>query len=157
LSTKIQLGPKHSNSVEELYLAAFVSIMPLYQESKTEGGLHALGELRAHFFLADNRQPARVTPSVSDFICDVELAAAAVLNAAELNYFNEKFRSTHLLVEETDDLKHDGQLQSYLDSLPEEWRSLTEFMDLDVRLKVGFELTRRGIYPLTKYVSPTHG
>lgn len=124
---------------------AFSSTISLYQEHKENGGLGPWVEDAPEF-----------TPSISDFICDVELSAQKTLDEIELAYFNKVIKTGVLVVSENEGSDFDNELHAYLRNRSDSERIRLANTDLSVRAKLGAHFIKAGIYPLTTYLTPTN-
>ena len=98
---------------------------------------------------------SRTPPSTSDFIADVEKAAHRSLTEPEGMYFDVYYKSTDVIVSETDSVEYDNSLSEHILKYHESKRTEAATYDSQMRHKVGTELIRVGIYPIAQYLSPT--
>lgn len=94
-------------------------------------------------------------PSVSDFISDVELAARRTLTIEELAYFNRYYKTSSVIVCETEAEEFDNALNTHIASFPEDQQSSMFAMDSKVREKVGTALISSGMGSLIEYLTPS--
>ena len=91
-----------------------------------------------------------VQPSISDFICDIEIVARRSLTAVEFWYFNKYYKSCVVLVEEGST----EPLQNHIQSVPEKYRKAVAIVDARMRAKMGARLIDVGIWPVEAYLYP---
>lgn len=91
-----------------------------------------------------------VQPSISDFICDIEIAARRSLTTVELWYFNKYYKSCVVLVEEG----NTEPLKNHIQSMPEKYRKAVAIVDGRMRAKMGARLIDVGIWPVEAYLAP---
>lgn len=131
--------------------SAFERVVSRYQESRfSSGDLGAMAYgLGAEVGKATNTgSSSMITPSDSDFVCDVEIAAYRSLSYTELDYFNHYYKSGNVVVEQGDE----GLLNAHLDSYPAESREQVAEFDLRMRTKMGARLIQIGLYPTEFYM-----
>jgi hypothetical protein len=122
-------------------IAAFNQVIPVWQEYRQQpaSGLKAVQHEReiGAGHATHTRSTALVTPTVSDFIADVELNARRALNAREFAHFRAFYHN------------RDGQLDEHGE--PEGLPASMRLLDNSVRTKLGRRFGRVGIHPLTFY------
>ncbi len=102
--------------------------------------------------LARNTNPAVVVPSVSDFLCDVELTGRRSLKDTDVPYFLNTYVSCKVLVNETDCGEFDSDLLAHLETYSSSMQSFIEDVDNIVRETVGRAFVETKIYPLAEYL-----
>jgi hypothetical protein len=125
------------------HLSAFTQIISIFQELFHAGG--GLEEIKYN-------QTRLAAPSISDFTCDVELAARRCLTPNELSYFNEFYKSGHVAVSKSDT----GTGGCWFTNGNYSRRLQKQLAELDqrVREKLGRALLSSGIAPLNAYLTP---
>lgn len=91
-----------------------------------------------------------VQPSISDFICDIEIAARRSLTTTELWYFNKYYKLCVVLVEEG----NTEPLQNHIQAMPEKYRKAVAVVDGRMRAKLGARLIDVSIWPVEAYLHP---
>lgn len=128
---------KKKLSKQEMWRMAFREVIDQYQEAKAaDGGIGALNYEGAIGSSTGKNNGGgtrmrTVMVSLSDFICDVELAAQRVLNPKEQGFWLAYYVG----------LADDSEIPN------------NETKD-SIKLKVGKMLIARGIYPLGQYFRP---
>ena len=95
-------------------------------------------------------------PTLSDYVCDVEINARRVLSLTEFSYFRKYYLVEMLPVadpEDTDDWfeGQDAWLLEHLMSYDAAVRDEVASMDQGIRERLGARFIEVGIYPTTKY------
>lgn len=114
-----------NQSVNPEYNEAFNTTVGLYQEIKHSGGLNSV--------MGNG-------PSLSDFLADIEIAAIRSLSDEQLIFFNHFYKEQRIVPPETG-------LSSSL--------KYFEQLDMGTRNALGAKLLENGIYPTTKYFTPS--
>lgn len=98
-STKKAIKIKKQLSSREIWRAAFFSVITAYQETKSVvGSTGAIDYAQAVLDPGTNLQSVdgHCKPSLSDFLCDVELAAKKALNEEDYKFFVKYFVNANL-------------------------------------------------------------
>jgi hypothetical protein len=98
-----------------------------------------------------------VTPSVSDFICDVTISARRVLDVYQLTYFERYYVSGEIVVIPTDDpdmVDGDRFLEAHLARYADDRREWIASLDYSMRLALGKRFIDAEMYPVRSYLEP---
>lgn len=116
----------------EIYRAAFAGIIETYQELKhTPHGLEPMVDVMNPDPAAPQRNKSSFSPTVSDFVCDVENSVNRALTPAEIAYFNYWYKSLRANAEQSPEAE----------------------VDKTVREALGERFIKVGIYPISDYLN----
>ena len=105
--------------------------------------------------LDSGRTPTPSAPTVSDFICDVELGARKSLTVSEMVYFDSYLQSGRIVITEQGEALFDKDTREFCKT--QDFQVLARLGEIHeaVKAKLGAYFIQSGIYPLSKYLKPT--
>jgi hypothetical protein len=142
-------------------LSSFRNVMASYQENcQSFDHIKAIDYEKPRGGKSDYmKRPSVLTPTTSDFSCDVEIAAKRCLNSGELAYWLHYYKSCQVVVSVLPRDADDIQQEQHIASFPEKQQNAVRSLDSRVRAKMGSRFLEVGICPVTVYMQPkdTHG
>jgi hypothetical protein len=141
---------------QERSVLAFETVMSSYQEKVlTSGSVRNINYGSNNGGKATHTgRPCVTGPSLSDFICDVEIAARRSLSPLQYRYFRDNYQSVNLVVLSRPDQIEEGvdsRLSEHIDSYPLEQQSTIAILDGRVRRNLGAQFMRVKLFPLNIY------
>ena len=135
------------------YLLAFERIISEFQEAKDSSGLLSATDYSKNAEAGkatSTKNSQQIQPSVSDFICDVEIAARRSLTETQLAYFKRHYLSANVVVT----VGEDESLRAHLSTYPESQQLEVLAFDIEMRQALGKRFVDVELFPYETYMQP---
>jgi hypothetical protein len=143
------------------FYRAFQQVLSIYQEKAQSSGTIPVMDYATNIGAGEadhTGSSSLVRPSVSDFLCDVEIAGRRALTDSEFAYFKHFYLSGEVVVYTQGDINQAGSdftLDAHIESFREKGLAdAVASLDRRVREKVGQRLFHLKISPLSAYMEP---